>query len=365
MSRKLTEAINVQGADLIGTAKGYDLFDIRTYEAAQQFVVENTNIPAGTAYVHNEATFNGNIDENQRLYFFVESNTNKVYAGVVKGPNTNSNISIPGERGSINIEVNFLFETNTISAAKRIFPFFLIPGIRVDDAVDNLIIKDNTLLAVLPQLTPLEQIDLDLTSFNNITKIDKDAFYYRMDVNTLTLGENIQNVPNSAFDAVQNIVITWIEKPEGWSDDWDKNYRSKINYLHKDEIENIKQQKAREAELEQQRAAEAERERREQQYRQLLSSIKYKKEGKEITILGVKPSFKGELIIPDKIDNLPVTRIAPFAFYANDNITSVQLPDTLKIIGQGAFAFTYLDSPVKVPQNCRVSKNAWYGQRIR
>ena len=101
MTQKLIEAINVPGAELIGTAKGYDLFNIRTYEAAQQFVVENTQNEAGAAYVQNENTFNTNINENQQLYFFVMENTNRVYAGVVKSATTNSDIDIAGDRKSV------------------------------------------------------------------------------------------------------------------------------------------------------------------------------------------------------------------------------------------------------------------------
>lgn len=44
----------------------------------------------------------------------------------------------------------------------------------------------------------------------------------------------------------------------------------------------------------------------------------------------------GDLIIPNEIEGLPVTRIAPYAF-EEAHLTSVVLPDTLEFIGDNAF----------------------------
>jgi len=214
MTKKLIEAINVPGAEHIGTAWGYDVFDIRTYEAAQQFVVENTTSEAGDAYTQNEQTFNANINENQRLYFFVESNTNHVYSGAVKSDTTQSSISIYGENCDLQLNVNFLFEVNTRNK-RKIFPFFLIPNIHVDNATDNLIVSDRKLLAVLPQLTSEDTIDLDLSVMTNIDSIDEKAFSYHMHINQLMLGDNIQDLGHVLFSDVDHIQISWIEKPAG------------------------------------------------------------------------------------------------------------------------------------------------------
>ena len=208
MFKKLTEAINVNGAELIGTAKGYDLFDIRTYEAAQEFVVENTRNRAGQAYVQNQNTFNQNINENQRLYFFVESNTNHVHAGVVKSQTSRADIQIQGERQSITLSSNFLFETNNAANANRTLPLFLIPGMTIVNCDDNLIIRNNKLMAVLPQLTADETIILDLHEREDIREIDANAFYFGMHVTHLTLGENIRNISSGMFDTVDHISVT-------------------------------------------------------------------------------------------------------------------------------------------------------------
>ena len=366
MSKKLIEALEIQDAEFIGTAKGYDLFDVKTYAAAQQFMVENTATRAGQAYIQSENTFNTNINENQHLYFFVEENTNKVFAGVVKSPSTYSTIEISGRQKSVNIDVNFLFETNSGSnRANKVFPFFLIPEVDVSDCIRNMIIKDDsTLLAVLPQLTPETTIDLGLSVRQDIIKIETGAFDYGMHINILTLGDNIEELPKKAFDNVDHIIISWIEKPAGWDVDWDSGYENNIEYLNAEEIENIKNRKEQEAEVERQRQAELEQQRIEQEKQQLLSTIRYKKEGKAIVILGVKSSAIGTLIIPETIDGFPVTKIAPFAFYQNKKLDSVVLPNSIKEIGQGAFAYTRLEK-IDIPAQCVVNKNAFFGTTIR
>ena len=369
MTKKINEAINIPGAELIGTAKGYDLFDMRTYAAAQQFVVETTNTPAGAAYAQNEATFNQNINEAQHLYFFVESETNHVYAGAVKSNNTHSDVTIKGNNAEISIHVNFLFEINGRNKNK-IFPLFLIPNINVSDAVGNLIIRDTMLEAVLPQLTPDESISLDLSA-TSITSIDNYAFSFNMHINELILGDNVHTLRNASFDNVDHIKITWAEKPAGWSDTWFRNYEDKIEYLQAGEIERIRQQRQQEAELARQRAAEIaaeaarqkaeqERLRIERERQELISKIRYKKEGKEITIIGLKPSANESITIPETIDGLPVTKIGNFAFYHFERNISIRLPATIKEIGQGAFAYSKLRREVDVPRGCRVGKNAFY-----
>lgn len=380
MFRNLLEAIGVEGAELIGTAKGYDLFDIRTYEAAQRFVIENSRRPAGETYVQNEATFNEHINDTQHLYFFVRENTNEVYAAAVKSNSTSSDIIITGQKNDATIHVNFLFETNGQTGARKIFPLFLIPNIQVNNTIDNMLVVDNVLLAVLPQLTAAEGIDLDLSNTPQITSIASTALYFNQHINSLTIGDNIQRLgSNGMFDNVDRVLIDWLEKPAEWPDNWDDGYdESKITYIHADEIENIRNEKERAAELARQQALEAERQRieqerlraeqaaelariaAEQKKQEMVSNIRYKKIGKEITIFGVKLSYTGVLDIPETIEGLPVTKIAPYAFYQSANISNITLPRTIKEIGAGAFAYTNLARRVAIRRDCILGKNAFF-----
>ena len=96
----------------------------------------------------------------------------------------------------------------------------MIPNIKVDGAIDNLIIRNTVLEAVLPQLTAEDMItDLDLTKFPQITTIKKGAFDF-MPIINLKIGENVKNVPENAFSNVQSISVDWIEKPGGWHNSW-------------------------------------------------------------------------------------------------------------------------------------------------
>lgn len=96
----------------------------------------------------------------------------------------------------------------------------------------------------------------------------------------------------------------------------------------------------------------------------MIRNLKYRKEGKGITILGINPSFEGTLTIPSTIDNMPVTKIAQFAFYANPNIDKIYLPDSIKEIGKGAFALMNLTEKIKIPSDCKVGKNILYGTSL-
>ena len=68
-----------------------------------------------------------------------------------------------------------------------------------------------------------------------------------------------------------------------------------------------------------------------------VSDFVYVSNGSEIQI----NSYNGPggiVVIPEKIDELPVTRIGEKAFYDCDTISGVVLPETLTVIGEWAFA---------------------------
>ena len=57
----------------------------------------------------------------------------------------------------------------------------------------------------------------------------------------------------------------------------------------------------------------------------------------EAVVVGSKSSAS-TLIIPDSVDGHPVTEIASRAFFYNTNLTTVSLPESVKIIGSEAFS---------------------------
>jgi len=63
--------------------------------------------------------------------------------------------------------------------------------------------------------------------------------------------------------------------------------------------------------------------------------FEYKVEKKGITIAGYKGKIK-DVVIPAKIDGLPVVAIGEFAF-RNNKLTNVVIPDSVETIGDWAF----------------------------
>ena len=77
-----------------------------------------------------------------------------------------------------------------------------------------------------------------------------------------------------------------------------------------------------------------------------------------VTITG----YQGEaesIVIPDKIEGMPVTKIGDYAF-CESNITSVKLPETLTSIGYRAFSDTALNE-VTVPKSVKEIKDGAFG----
>lgn len=381
MIRKLLEAVNIPNAAFIGNQKGFDLFDVRTYEAAQQFQTED-GAAAGAAYTQSEDTFNSNINETLKLYFFTREDTNTVVAAVLKGPNTRSTIKFTGFNGNnIDLECNFEFESvsrpaNTISSDLKI-PLNLIPGISVQDSFfdDGLIIIANQICALLPQLSANEQIDLIVPDF--VTRIGADAFNYGLSVGDITIdGSYTREMAPFAMNGVfGNIFVKDFEKPHGWNDAWNGGKENITHFGYsrsEEELAAYNQEREENERAEQERIdrerEEAERLEREKAERE-ARKLRYKEEGKTITIKGTIPGVS-EINIPEELNGKPVTKIESYAFYDNDELTRVSIPDTMKLIEQGAFMnCTNLYDYVRIPKDCIVGPNAFrntpYGFRKR
>ena len=69
-----------------------------------------------------------------------------------------------------------------------------------------------------------------------------------------------------------------------------------------------------------------------------VNSLNYSSDGTSIRITGSTPSATGYLVIPETIDNLPVTTIAPYAFYGHSSLTSVTIPDSVTSIEYYSFS---------------------------
>ena len=73
----------------------------------------------------------------------------------------------------------------------------------------------------------------------------------------------------------------------------------------------------------------------------------------DLTIVGISETYSKKLKIPEKIDGKTVTAIGDFAFYNNDKIRSIELPDTILTIGECAFADSDNLNTVIVGKSCQ------------
>ena len=372
MARRIfTEAIHVEGADFIGTAKGYDLFDILTYDAAQQFVNASSNASAGADYTQNASTFNSNVNQNLHLYFFVAENTNRVRYAVIKGRGTDNQslVIFNMNGGNVDLTVNFAVENTdhqSIIAADDTVPLFLLPNIDIEEAVgrDGCYFSDDRLVAVLPQFCDVDSLQIDHLP-NHIRFINDDAFYYGQEISWLSLSGNIENLgANVISNKVHEIhVIRMLEAPESWNSNWNADYEDRTHFGYGLSDEDRAAIEAEVAERERQaaelRRAEEERLAREAQIAadREARKIRYKVEGDSITIKGTRKGIT-ELDIPPEIEGKPVTKIEAYAFFGNKDLTRIGLPNTLKLIERGAFYDMYkLSRKAVAPKHCIIGKD--------
>lgn len=125
----LLEHVEVDGARYIGTRNGFDLFQMLTWDACQEFAcATNLERAAGTQWVHDEDTFDNNINDTVRLYFFTEEDTSAVVLGALSGNNTRE-----GRYQEQTFRINYALE-NVEGSAIIPFPINtleLLPGVNI------------------------------------------------------------------------------------------------------------------------------------------------------------------------------------------------------------------------------------------
>ena len=67
------------------------------------------------------------------------------------------------------------------------------------------------------------------------------------------------------------------------------------------------------------------------------SSFTYSVSNNQVTITGLTDEYLTDLVIPETIENLPVTAIKAYAFSGYSQISSITVPNSVTSIGVGAF----------------------------
>lgn len=325
----LVEEVHVNGAQFLGSAKGFDLFNITTFAAAQEFVANGNQ--AGGQFVHDEATFNHNISDTQKLYFFVAENTNEVKCAVIKSDNSSSNVKFFNTDGDafVKVDINMLVETEdtTNSVVNLPVPLYLIPDARAEGLTEEcLVIKDNILKAVIGNFVERDSFDsFTLNSSYGVNKIDAKAFTYGVRLNHLYITTPLEEYPDHLTN-VDEITL-------------------QLENVDIEQQETTVEEPVQEEPVQEEPVEEDERAENQTAPQQTQPAIRrdlpfiYRIVENEIYIVRGK---KGNptIVIPDDIDGIPVTTIEDFAFEGLKDMTEIRLPKTIKRIGRGAFLNT-------------------------
>ena len=70
-----------------------------------------------------------------------------------------------------------------------------------------------------------------------------------------------------------------------------------------------------------------------------------------VIIVALNAGYEGDVVIPDKIDGVPVTVISDGAFSFAEGLTSVKLPSSLKTIGNSAFEGCLAIESISIPDS--------------
>lgn len=338
-NKKLTEELHIDGLNFLGNAYGYDVYDVKTWAAAQSLVTnDDSETPAGQAYTSTEDIFNRNIGERLHLYVFVYENTNKVRLASI---NQNSGILNVKDKCSIQI-LNYSFEgrtaegqsstTNTLEN-NEIIPFFLLPDVEYK-GFNGLIFNDSktAVIGTYNGFIDPSNVPTEVVIPEPINSIAKPNAFKDFAIRNVIIENYIQSIVANAFKGYTGTIRCAVEEPEEapWADNWNGDCQDIVWGIHLSPEEIARREEA----------ARIEREKIERD-RQLQAApveevLRFKKEKNEITIIGCKPG-RHILEIPAEIDNCPVTKIAPYSFYNHKELERVVLPNTVKEIGKAAF----------------------------
>ena len=377
--KQLKEELHIEGAEFLGNAFGFDFYKISTWNAAQQFTGktrEEEVKPAGEIWTNSEDVFNAHIGRNNLyLYFFVTENTNSVLAACINNINGDEQVIKFADKDYVISKVNYCLQMSGSSAkipSNITLPLFLLPDLRYKGK-DGLILSNDErtiygnykgLLnpASLPELVKVPE---------TVRTINSYAFK-DYPVGNVLVDTNVIQVRSHAFDDYNGIIDIGFENPEdalnrqSWASDWcniDDPTRIRWGYHLSDEEKARRAEAARlEAErlaAERRAAEEAARKREETKNMPVEQALRFKEQGGNIIILGCRKT-REQLIIPEQINGKPVTEVAAFAFYENEDLKEVELPKTINTIGKAAF-YGCMNARIKYPKTAKVFTDAFVG----
>lgn len=93
----------------------------------------------------------------------------------------------------------------------------------------------------------------------------------------------------------------------------------------------------------------------------VIDSIRYETSDVDAVVIGVTQELTGDIVIPSRVNGLPVTTICPYAFADCTQITGITLPDGLETIQNYAFANCTSLKSITLPNSVmRLEYRAFY-----
>ena len=80
-----------------------------------------------------------------------------------------------------------------------------------------------------------------------------------------------------------------------------------------------------------------------------LGVLTYEIADGQVRITDCRQSIRGELVIPNEIEGLPVTSIGDVAFFGCESLTSINIPNSVTSIEGGAFAWCESLTSISIP----------------
>lgn len=310
--RTLLEAVQHPGVENLTTNNTYDLYRIDTFDGAQQFTAHGR--PAGGVYAASEAVFNANITNTPRILYFVT----QADAAAVLYAFLRPNFQTPASEMSIETAQGHQHTATFADLPQDLYAFLrgyftqlpeTPPGAEEGPEEPQPEVE-------LPQEEPQQEEPQAVEPPQAAPEENPEEPGHDPmdDAAELAALDDSEEAPQQAAAATTDNAAPnarWIRDDEG-------------NFVLKDADENILARRALNDDAQ-----------------WSTPKIRYKKFKDHIKITSVrcgyyKGSWRAPLQIPDTIEGLPVTEIAPYAFIEPGRI-NIELPSSIKKIPPHTF----------------------------
>lgn len=362
MRRRLHEALDIDGAQVLGTATGYDVYDIHSYQAACAFTANRR--PASEKFLANGESDFRHINDSCHLIYFTPINSNAVTFAVLKGDaisNTDIRFYSDTEAASITLPLHINIEYSADRDTNAIFddaPLYLI------SQQDPYICQNGHLKGILGSFF-IEEFpeEYHLADYNIYDYIDNYAFCYGVNPEIVIWDRRV-TIRENSLAGVQELGIPYSEEefneqgfmqyfPDGLPENVDIIWEYGLNDEEIARRAQEREERRLAAEAEEQRRREEEEAARQREIRRQAHLIRYKIVDGHAVIIGLDDQVD-RIIIPETLGDHKVQEVRSYAFFEHPNLREITFPATLKHIRKNAFLDTSYPILIHIPEKCTI-----------